>query len=117
MALLVLMVVGLIVTQTWMDWSRSHRGWAVPEWASGVAIAALISAPLTASACFASIWYQDSLGLNGTGIGAWFWFEAGFALCAMGIIVAATRKKRLRTLFILSGVLTVALWFSLSYFS
>jgi hypothetical protein len=35
----------------------------------------------------------------------------------MGIVIAATRKKRLRTLIILSSLLTVALWFSLSFFS
>lgn len=117
MALMVLLVVAIIVGQTWMDWRDKRRQWAVPEWASGVAIAALVSTPLTASASFASMWYQDSLGLNGTGIGAWFWFEAGFALCAMGIIVAATRRKRLRTLFVLSLFLTVALWFSLTFLS
>jgi len=116
-ALLVLLVVAMIVGQTWMDWRETRRDRTVPEWASGLAIAALVATPLTASASFASIWYQDSLGLNGTGIGAWFWFEAGFALCAMGIIVAATRKKRLRTLVILSGVLTVALWISLTFFA
>ena len=117
MALMVLLVVALIVGQTWMDWREKRSQWAVPEWASGVAIAALVSTPLTASASFASMWYQDSLGLNGTGIGAWFWFEAGFALCAMGIIVAATRRKRLRMLFVLSLFLTVALWFSLTFLS
>jgi hypothetical protein len=116
-ALLVLLVVAMIVGQTWMDWRETRRQRAIPEWASGLALAALVATPLTASASFASMWYQDSLGLNGNGIGAWFWFEAGFALCAMGIVIAATRKKRLRTLIILSGVLTVALWFSLSYFS
>ncbi|MFZ0038558.1 MAG: hypothetical protein WAK91_14105 [Candidatus Acidiferrales bacterium] len=117
MALLVLLVVAMIVGQTWMDWHETRRQRAIPEWVSGLALAALVATPLTAGASFASMWYQDSLGLNGSGIGAWFWFEAGFALCAMGIIIAATRKKRLRTLIILSSVLTVALWFSLSFFS
>ncbi len=117
MALLVLLVVAMIVGQTWIDWRETRRQCTVPEWASGLALAALVATPLTAGTSFASMWYQNSLGLNGTGISAWFWFEAGFALCAMGIVIAATRKKRLRTLIILSSVLTVALWFSLTYFS
>jgi len=114
-ALLVLFVVVLIVGQTWMDWRRTRLRSAIPEWASGLALAALVSTPLAASASFASIWYQDSFGPNGTGIGAWFWFEAGFALCAMGIVVAAARRKRLRTLLVLAGMLTIALWFSLTF--
>ena len=117
MALLVLLVVALIVGQTWFDWRETRRQRVMPEWVSGLALAAFVATPLTASASFASMWYQDSLGLNGTGVGAWFWFEAGFALCAMGIVIAATRKKRLRTLIILSSLLTAALWFSLSFFS
>src|SRR3984885_11983200 len=116
-ALLVLLVVALIVGQTWVDWRETRRQRVMPEWVSGLALAAFVATPLTASASFASMWYQDSLGLNGNGVGAWFWFEAGFALCAMGIVIAATRKKRLRTLIILSSLLTVALWFSLSFFS
>jgi len=114
-ALLILFVVILVVAQTWMDWRTTILRSPIPEWASGLAIAALVSTPLAASASFASIWYQDSLGLAGTGISAWFWFEAGFALCAMGIVVAATRKKRLRTLLVLSAMLTIALWFSLTF--
>ncbi len=114
MALLVLLIVGVVVSQTWIEWRDARRGWHVPEWASGLGLAALVATPLTATASFASMWYQDSLGLRSRGIGAWFWFEMGFALCAMGIVVAATRRKRLRTLMVIAGVLTVGLWIGLA---
>jgi len=113
-ALLVLLIVGVVVSQTWIEWRDARRGWHVPEWASGLGLAALVATPLTATASFASMWYQDSLGLLGRGIGSWFWFEMGFALCAMGIVVAATRRKRLRTLMVIAGILTVGLWIGLA---
>jgi hypothetical protein len=113
-ALLVLLIVGVVVSQTWIEWRDTRRGRHIPEWASGLGLAALVATPLTATASFASMWYQDSLGLLGRGIGAWFWFEMGFALCAMGIVVAATRRKRLRTLMVIAGVLTVGLWIGLA---
>jgi hypothetical protein len=113
-ALLVLLIVGVVVGQTWMEWRDTRRGWHLPQWASGLGLAALVATPLTATASFASMWYQDSLGLLGRGIGAWFWFEMGFALCAMGIVVAATRRRRLRTLMVIAGVLTVGLWIGLA---
>lgn len=113
-ALLVLLIVGVVVGQTWVEWREQRRRLHMPEWASGLGMAALVATPLTATASFASMWYQDSLGLLGRGIGAWFWFEMGFALCAMGIVVAATRRKRLRTLMVIAGVLTVALWIGLA---
>jgi len=116
-ALFVVMIVAVVVGQTWLDWRDAGRRWMLPEWASGLALAALLAAPLTATASFASLWYQETLGLTGSGIGAWFWFEAGFVLCAMGIVIAAARKKRLRTLLVISAILTVALWFGLSLFS
>ncbi len=113
-ALLVLLIVGVVVVQTWMEWRDTRRGWHLPQWASGLALAALVVTPLTATASFASMWYEDSLGLLGRGVGAWFWFEMGFALCAMGIVVAATRRRRLRTLMVIAGVLTVGLWIGLA---
>ncbi len=116
-ALLVLLIVAVVVGQTALDWRDIRLGWAPPEWASGLGLAALVAAPLSASASFASMWYQNSLGLLGNGIGAWFWFEMGFAFCAMGIVVAATRRKRIRTLLVVSAIMTVALWIGLCIFS
>src|ERR1700722_7474648 len=117
MALLVLLIVGVVVGQTAVDWRDSRQGWVLPEWASGLGLAALVATPLTATASFASRGHQDSLGILGNGIGAWFWFELGFAFCGMGIVVAATRKKRIRTLLVVSACMTVALWLGLAFFS
>lgn len=109
-----ILIVALVVGQTWFDWRRDRRGWALPQWASGLALAALVATPLTATACFASIFYQDSIG-NTFGLDAWFWLEMGFALSAMGIVIAATRKKQLRVLLLLSAILTAALWAGLTF--
>src|ERR1700747_3533286 len=79
-ALLVLLIVGVVVVQTWLEWRDTRRGWHLPQWARGLALGALVVTPLTATASFASMWYEDSLGLLGRGVGAWFWFEMGFAL-------------------------------------
>ena len=116
MALVAILIVALVVGQTWFDWRRERRAWALPQWASGLALAALVATPLTATASFASIFYQDPIS-NPFGIDAWFWLEITFALCAMGIVIAATRKKQLRVLLLLSAALTAALWAGLTFLS
>ena len=54
MALFVLIVVGLVVAQTWFDWRDAKRDWIVPEWAKGMALAGVVAASLTAAASYAS---------------------------------------------------------------
>ncbi len=111
MALFVLVVVGLVVAQTWFDWRDAKKDWAVPEWAKGTALAAAVAASLTAVASFASFWLQDSAAAStGPFNSHMFWPELGFLLCAMGAIIIAIRKKHLRLMLILTGVLTAAFW-------
>ena len=40
--------------------------------------------------------------------------ELGFLLCAMGVIIVAVRKKRLRLMLILTGFLTAAFWIGMT---
>jgi lipopolysaccharide export LptBFGC system permease protein LptF len=115
MALFVLMVVGLVVAQTWFDWRDAKRDWVVPEWAKGMALAGAVAASLTAATSFASSWLQDSAAQSGSVFNArLFWPELGFLLCAMAVIVVAVRKKRLRLMLILTGILTAAFWIGMT---
>ncbi len=114
MALFVLLIVGVVVSQTWLDWRDSRRQSVLPEWASGLALASILAASLAAVTSFASYWYQQTASQGGNGFSSWLWLQTGFLLCAMGIVVAAARKKRLRTLLILSGILTVAFWIGMA---
>ena len=115
MALFVLVVVGLVVAQTWFDWRDAKKGWVLPEWARGMALAGAVAASLTATASFASSWLQDSAsGSHAVFNSQMFWPELGFLLCAMGAIIVAIRKKRMRLMLILTGALIAAFWIGIT---
>jgi hypothetical protein len=48
MALFVIVVMGIIVTQTWLDWRHTQKVWMIPAWAKGVALAGVVAVSLTA---------------------------------------------------------------------
>ena len=109
MALFVLVVVGVVIAQTWLDWRDAKKIWIVPEWAKGMALAGVLAASLAAATSYASSWMQDSAAETNSVFNArMFWPELGFMLCAMAVIVVAVRKKRLRLMLILTGILTAA---------
>ena len=115
MALFVLVVVGLVIAQTWFDWRDAKRSWVVPEWAKGMALAGAIAASLTTATSYASSWLVESSGHSGSVFNErLFWPELGFLLCGMAVIVVAVRKKRLRLMLILTAVLTVAFWIGMT---
>ena len=115
MALFVLVVVGLVIVQTWFDWRDAKRNWVIPEWAKGMALAGAIAASLTAAASYASSWMVDNAARSISVFNArLFWPELGFLLCGMAVIVVAVRKKRLRLMLILTAVLTVAFWIGMT---
>jgi hypothetical protein len=43
-----------------------------------------------------------------------FWPELGLVLCAMGIIVAAVQKKRMRLMLLMMGLLVEAFWLGIT---
>ena len=43
MALFVLILVGVVVTQTWLDWRDAKKAWSMPEWAKGMALGGVIA--------------------------------------------------------------------------
>jgi len=109
------MVVGLVVTQTWLDWRDTKKGWVVPEWVKGTALAGILAVSLTAATSFASAWMLDPANQidNDFGI-SHFWPELAFLLCVMGIVVFTVRKKRLRLMFVLTGVVVTAFWLGMA---
>jgi hypothetical protein len=110
-ALFVIVIVGVVVAQTWLDWRDAKKDWVLPEWAKGMALAGVVGVSLTAATSFATFVIQDSAGQWTGGLGSrLFWPELGFLLCAMGIIVAAVHKKRLRLMLLLTALLIGAFW-------
>jgi xanthine/uracil permease len=104
-ALFVLVVVGLVVSQTWLDWRETKRAWVVPEWAKGLALAAVVAISLTSLTSFASSWMQGEAGNWSTEFSSRrLWFELGFLVCTMGLIVLGARKKRLRIAVLLAAI-------------
>jgi hypothetical protein len=115
-ALFVLFIVGVVVAQTWLDWRDARKGWVLPEWAKGVALAGALGALLTAGISSASFLMQDAAGeWNGGGFGSGLvWPELGFMLCGLAVIIFAVRKKRMRVLLALSALLIVAFWLGMA---
>jgi cytochrome bd-type quinol oxidase subunit 2 len=109
-ALFVLLVVGVVVGQTWLDWREARKNSPLPSWAKGTAMACVVAISLASVASYASVWMEGS-GQSATGAESQaFWPEVGFLLCALAVIVAASRKKRLRWMFVLTGVIIAAFW-------
>jgi hypothetical protein len=94
---------------------RREKDWVVPEWAKGMALAGAVAASLTAATSFASFWLEDPANAAATRFNsAMFWPELGFLLCAMGVIIVAVRKQRLRLMLLLTGILTAAFWIGMT---
>lgn len=112
MALFVLLVVGLVVALTWVDFREFNKDWVIPDWAKGMALAGVVAALLTAASSFASFWLQ-SAGSSGDNslVPRLFWPELGFVLCAMAVMVAAMRRNRLRVMILFIGLLTAVFVF------
>ena len=105
MGLFVLIVVGLVVAQTWLDWRETRKLWVIPEWAKGAALAGVLAVSLASASSFASAWMQDATGQWTAGFSSrLFWPELAFLLAMLSLIVfAARRKKNLRLLLLLAG--------------
>jgi hypothetical protein len=111
-ALFILLVVGIIVAATWVDFRDTNKGWALPDWAKGTALAGVVAALLTAAASFASFWLQDAASSSdGAIVPSVFWPELGFVLCVMAVMVAAMRKNRIRVMILFVGLLTAVFVF------
>jgi hypothetical protein len=110
-ALFVLIVVGLVVAQTWLDWRDSIKGWVVPDWAKGIALGGIIAVSLAATASYASVWLRDTAAPWTGGFVSWrFGMELGFMLAMMGLIVLASRRKHARVVLFILCLIAAVLW-------
>ena len=111
MAFFVLILVGVVVAQTWLDWRDTLKKWVFPNWAKGTALAGVIAASLTAITSFASVWLQEPSSQSGTeSVSKLFWPELAFLVCMMGVIVVSVRKKRMRLMLLLIAMVFGAFW-------
>jgi len=119
MGLFVLIVVALVVAQTWLDWRATRKLWVIPEWAKGAALAGVLAVSLTSAASFASAWMQDPAGQWAAGFSSrLFWPELAFLLAMLALIVfAAPRKKNLRLALLLAGCFLAIAFFGAVIFS
>lgn len=115
MALFVLILVGVVVAQTWLDWRDAKKAWVIPEWAKGMALGGLIAVSLAATSSVATVWLREDAGQWTDSFSSrLFWPELLFVLCAMGILVVAVRKKWMRFLLLAAGVVIAAFWLGMS---
>ena len=118
MALFVLIAVGIVVAQTWLDWRNSKGSWVLPDWAKGTALAAMVGVSLTAALSFTSICLQDEASQGSTTMGSpLFWMEFGFLLCVMGVITFLVRRKRMRSMVLLGAAVAIAVWLGVALLS
>ncbi len=118
MALFVMLIVGVVVVETWLDWRDARKDWVLPDWAKGLALAGALGALLTAVTSSASFLMQDAAGEWSSAFGSGlFWPELGFLLCALAVVLFAVRKKRMRVLLVLSALLIAAFWLGMVFSS
>jgi len=110
-ALFVLILVGVVVAQTWADWRDARKKLVLPDWAKGTALAGVLATSLAAVVSFASVWIQDAASPSGSAMPSkLFWPELAFLLCMMGVVVMSVRKKRLRLMLLLVAMVFGAFW-------
>jgi hypothetical protein len=113
--LFVLVLVGVVVAQTWFDWRDTKKARAVPEWAKGIALGGLLAVPLAAAAAVFTIWLRQDTGqLADAFTSRALWPEIILVPAAMGVLVIAVRKKSLRFMLLLAGVVIAAFWLGLT---
>jgi len=115
---LVIVIVALVMGQTWWDWRDVQRKSPLPRWVGGVALAGILAAGFSGAASMGSMFYQHTVGELRSGFGSsTFWPEAAFLLCGMGVIVASVRKKSVRSLLLVAGVMAFAFWLGIALYS
>jgi len=80
-----------------------------------MALGGLIAVPLAAAAAVFSIWIREDPAIAAGAFGSHIsWPAIAFLLFAMTILVLAVRKKGLRFMLLLAGVVVAAFWLGLS---
>jgi hypothetical protein len=115
LALLVLLIVGIVVAQTWHDWRQSSKDWVLPEWAKGVALGGVLAVSLAAVTASASVWLQDPTSQWG---GAFesrvFWPQVGLVIFAAALVFLLARKRSLPWIVVIAGLVLCAFWIGMA---
>jgi hypothetical protein len=117
-AFFVLIVVGVVVAQTWFDWRQTRKDWIIPDWAKGAALGGVIAVSLAAATSFATAWMEDPSAQWAVGFGARaIWSQALFLIVMAAIVITAARKKRMRWTLVVAGTLVAVFWIGITIFS
>jgi hypothetical protein len=106
--LFVVLIVSVVVGQTWLDWRDSQRRAVAPAWAASLALAGVLSITLTVATTTAAALYQEAI--NQWQSGSALWSQSVFLISMTGLVTAAVWKKRLRMLLLLAAALTAGVW-------
>ncbi len=105
----VLIIIAVVVAQTWHDWRKSSKDLVLPEWAKGLALGGVLAISTAGLASFASTWMQDPTNqLGGILESHQFWPEAGLVAISAAVILLMARERRLPWMLLLAGMLVAA---------
>jgi hypothetical protein len=111
LGLFVLIIVGVVVAQTWYDWRKNSKDWVLPDWARGLALGGIVAVSIAAVTSFATAWIADPVSQMGGVIASRvFWPQAGLVLISGTVIFLMARKRRLPWLLLLAGMVLAAFW-------
>ncbi len=117
MALFPVLIVGMVLAQTWWDWREAHHRFAWPRWAGTLVFGSFFAAAFSAAIPLAVSLFgrknaSEGAGSFGSGL---LWLQIAFVLAAMSIVVFAVRRKRPRILVGLAVLLLIILCVSLAW--
>lgn len=115
MALFVLLIVGVVIALTWVDWRDAHRQAVIPPWAKGAAFGSVLAVSLALASSYASAWMEGGVHFAASPGSRMLWPEIGFLVATMGFGVAAVRSKRFRWMFVTAGILVGVLWIGATF--
>jgi hypothetical protein len=111
LGLFVLIIVGVVVAQTWYDWRLSSKDLVLPEWAKGVALGSVLAVSMAAATSYAIGWMQDSAAQAADPAASHLlWPQLGLVAISGTVIFLMTRKRRLPWMLLLAGMILAAFW-------
>lgn len=111
MGLFVLIIIAVVVAQTWHDWRKNSKDLVVPEWTKGLALGGVLAVSIAGLASFASAWMQDPMSqLGGILESHEIWPQIGLVAISATVILLMARKRRLPWMLLLAGMILAAFW-------
>lgn len=112
MALFVLIIVAIVVYQTWKDWSLLSKNWVIPDWVRGIALGGMLAISIAAVSSYATAWIEDPAARFGDNAisSHMLWAQIGLVAISGTVILLMARKKRLPWMILLAGMVLAAFW-------